>query len=122
MDLLTKEKILAADDIKRERVDVPEWGGAVLVGVLSGTDRDRWERECLEAREGTKNGGLATLDNFRASLAARSIVNEKGERLFAESDIVALGKKSGAALNRIFDVALKLNRLSASDVEELAKN
>ena len=41
--LLTKEQMLAADDIKSERVEVPEWGGDVMVRGLTGTQRDAWE-------------------------------------------------------------------------------
>ena len=38
MALLTRDEILAADDIKTEDVEVPEWGGDVRVSVMS---RDR---------------------------------------------------------------------------------
>jgi len=36
------------------------------------------------------------------------------------SDVKALGEKSAAALERVFDVARKLSGLSEDDVEELA--
>ena len=43
MNILSKEAILAADDLPREKVNVPEWGGEVLVRTMSGTDRDAFE-------------------------------------------------------------------------------
>ena len=42
--------------------------------------------------------------------------------MFTEKDVVKLGKKSSAALDRIFSAAQKLNRISDDDVEDLAKN
>ena len=40
MNILSKDAILAADDLPRETVHVPEWGGDVYVRTMSGTDRD----------------------------------------------------------------------------------
>ncbi len=37
-----------ADDLPRETVSVPEWGGEVLVRTMSGTDRDAFEASLLE--------------------------------------------------------------------------
>ena len=42
--------------------------------------------------------------------------------MFSEKDITALGKKSAAALDRIYEASQKLNRLTDGDVDELAKN
>jgi hypothetical protein len=36
--------------------------------------------------------------------------------------VEALGKKSAAALNRVFEVAQRLSGITDDDVEELAKN
>jgi len=51
-----------------------------------------------------------------------TICDEEGTRLFAAKDMDELGKKSAAALDRIFTVAQRLNGLSGEDVEDLAKN
>ena len=50
------------------------------------------------------------------------MVDEAGERLFSNDDVVALGKKNASALDKVFAIAQKLNGLSAADVEELEKN
>ena len=44
MTLLTKSAILAANDLKTQDVDVPEWGGAVRVRAFSGRERDAFEQ------------------------------------------------------------------------------
>lgn len=116
---LTKEQILAADDLPREEVQVPEWGGSVYVRVMSGAERDAYEQSYLE-----KKGDSYEVNrrNLRAKLAVQTVVNENGERLFSDADVDALGAKNGGALDRIFEVASRLNRISKKDEDDLLKN
>ena len=114
--MLTKEQILGADDLRREQVNVPEWGGSVFVRTLTGTDRDAFEQSIIQ------NSERMDLANVRARMAVLCVVDEKSERLFADSDAQALGAKSSLALGRIFTVAQKLNGMTDADVEDLAKN
>jgi hypothetical protein len=119
--LLTKQAILAADDIKMEPHDCPEWGGTVMVRALSGTDRDKYETELR--REDPVTGKL-TLDtyNMRVRLAALGICDEQGQRLFGDDEVAALGKKSAAPINRIAERVSQMSGISKADVEELEKN
>lgn len=112
---LTKEAIFAAQDLKTESVSVPEWGGDVLVQTLTGTAKDDIERGCFEDN---KSGKI----NVRARYVAACIVDEKGNRLFTEQDIEALGRKSAKVLDRLFDKASELNAITQKDVEVLEKN
>ena len=114
--ILSKDQILLAEDFKTETVDVPEWGGEVIVKTMSGFSRDQFEGSIVG-----KNGGT-NLANIRAKMVAAVLVDESGELLFNEKDVVALGKKSAKALDRVFSVAQRLNGFSEADVEELAKN
>ena len=112
--LLSREAILSAEDLDRERVHVPEWGGDVYVRVMTAAERDLWESELYEARQ----KGLP-LKNVRARLAVRVLVDENGQRLFSDDDAAALGAKSGRALDRIFEAASRLNRLGIEDMEAI---
>lgn len=112
---LTKLDILSVADVKTEEVDVPEWGGTITVRGMTGAARDVWEQMLIK-------DGKASIDNARAKLVAVSVVDEKGEFMFTESDIALLGKKSASALTRIVNVAQRLSRLSNADIEETAKN
>lgn len=118
MGLLTREQILAVQDVSTETVAVPEWGGDVLVRGMTGTERDRFEASIVETH-GKKV--KVVMVNIRARLVAQCVIDEKGERLFSNADIELLGKKSAAALQRVYDVAQKLCGLSDSDVEELSE-
>jgi hypothetical protein len=120
VNLLTREQILEAQDLQTEVVEVPEWGGSVMVQGLTGTERDAFEDEAVQ----TKGKKISVnMRNIRAKLAAKSIVDRKGgERIFTDRDVIALGKKSAAPLDRVFSVAQKLSGISVEDIEELAKN
>ena len=59
---------------------------------------------------------------MRARLVGLTVIDETGQRLFTDDEVDLLGAKSGAALDRVFAVAQKLNGLSGADVEELSKN
>ena len=114
--MLNREAILKADDLPREELDVPEWGGTVFVRTLTGTERDAFEASMIKGER------QVDLTNTRAKLCVRCITDAEGKRLFNDSDIAQLGQKSSRALDRVFEVAQRLNGLSAKDVEDIAKN
>lgn len=116
MPLLGKEAILGADDIRTERVEIPEWGGEVMVRGLTGRQRDQWEQS-MTVRRGKKVE--QDLRDFRARLAVLCVVDETGQPVFHAGDIDALANKSGSALDKIYTVAAKLSGISEEDVEEL---
>lgn len=116
---LNREAILAAEDLPRELVEVPEWGGAVYVRALTGAERDQFEASIVEQRG---RDVRMNMRNIRAKLVALTVVDEDGQRIFTDDDVAALGGKSAAALDRLFAVAQRLSGLSKEDVEELAKN
>ena len=119
MTLLSKSAILCANDLQTEDVEVPEWGGAVRVRSFTGRERDAFEASMVR---GDGRDRKVDLTNMRARLVGLTVIDETGQRLFTDDEVDLLGAKSGAALDRVFAVAQKLNGLSGSDVEELTKN
>lgn len=116
---LDKEAILGAQDLKMERVEVPEWGGEVCVRCMTGAERDEFENEAWDVRG---DDVKVNRENFRARLLVRTITDEGGKRLFSNQDLAALGAKSARALDRLFAAATRLNGLSREDVKALTKN
>jgi len=108
--LLSKDQMLGAGDLRHVRVAVPEWGGDVLVGTITADERDDFEAKVMA-------GARA-----RAWLVAMTVIDPTGARLFAPEDVPKLGRKSGAAVGRIFAAAMKLNALRSRDIEDLEKN
>ncbi|MER3407703.1 MAG: hypothetical protein C4292_02635, partial [Nitrososphaera sp.] len=94
---LTREEILAKQDLPYEDVWVPEWDTYVRIRGLTGAERDAFEQSIIETRG--KNTRL-NLRNARAKLVALCAVDEESNRLFTDEDAELLGKKSAVALNR----------------------
>jgi len=115
MKNLTRDDILNADDIKTEKVEVPEWGGDVFIRTMSAKEGDDFGASLIEGKK-------TNLSNVRAKFCALVIVDDKGKTLFSEKDVRALGKKSSRALERIFTAAQKLNGMTPEDVEDMVKN
>lgn len=112
---LTKDQILAADDMGLLEVHVPEWGGSVYVRVMSVGERDSYENDWMI----NKNTGV---ENFRSKFLQRVLCDEGGNLLFAKNEVDKLAKKSARAITRVWEAAMKHNALTDDDVEELAKN
>lgn len=117
--VLSKDQILSAIDTEYETVDVPEWGGKVRVKTLTGDERDSYEQSLIDQRGNVTGPKLA---GAQARLCALTIVDDDGKRLFSDSDVKALGAKSAQALNRVFDVAVRLSRMTQADVEAMVGN
>jgi hypothetical protein len=111
---LTAEQILSADDMGLKRVHVSEWGGDVFIRVMSVGERDAYERKWIGKRE-------TGIDNFRTQYLAGVLCDEAGKLLFSRDQIDALSQKSGAVMGRLFDEAMKHNRMTEEDVKELGK-
>ena len=111
---LSKSDILGANDLKREWVDVPEWGGGVFVTSFSADAKDALEVKLMTASQ--KGVG------FRAMYCALALVDDMGRRLFTDEEAPMLGTKFAGALDRIFEVVSRLNRISEKDLEDLEKN
>ena len=116
--MLTRDEILARSDMPTEEVEVPEWGGTVMVYSLTGAERDAFEQACSDQRSGRK----VRIQGLKALLVILCARDEAGNRLFTDEDRDTLNSKSGAALDRIYQVAARLNHLLAEDVEELVGN
>lgn len=116
MAALSRDQVLEAQDLRREEVEVPEWGGTVLIAAMSGKARDAWEQSLIGEK------GKVNTENVRARLVAYTAVDEQGNRLFTNEDIERLGSKSAAPLERLCKVAQRLNRLSEEDLEQAKGN
>ena len=117
---LSRDDILGLNDLPTEDVLIPEWGNKyVRVRGLTAAERDAFEASIVRRR-----GQRTEVDtrNMRAKLVALCVVDEQGNRLFTDEDVEVLGRKSAAALDRIFEVAQRLSGLRPQDVEELAGN
>lgn len=111
-----RNAILGAQDLPTEVVEVKEWNQKVTLRGLTAAERDDYMAAITDA------SGALQWRNASALLIVRSIVTESGERVFADADASLLGKKSSKAVASLFNVAMRLNGLSESDMEEMKEN
>lgn len=120
MEFLSKQQILAAEDIQVQEVTVPEWGGKVLVRGMSGKERGQFTEAIVDQRGKRQTLRLAEI---QIRLCAQCIVEHAtGARMFSDDEIAALAGKSAGALQRVAEVAQRLSGLSDDDLDELTKN
>lgn len=121
MPVLTREALLgaAATTLPRTVLHIPELGGDVILQGMSGTDRDAWEQSLVRGR-GKKRD--VNLQNVRAKLVVRSLINEDGSRMFTDAEAPAVGAIRVDVLNQLFEAAQKLSGVSDEDVDELGKS
>lgn len=114
MALLTKEQILQATDVDIEEIEVPEWGGVVRVCGLDA----HYVQRLIQSGFIDQSSGEADMGKLNLiDLAARSLVDEKGEQLLTRTEAKALGKKAFAPLMRVATKALQLTGFGA-DADE----
>jgi len=141
---LTREAILAASDLKRETASVPEWGGEIIMGEMSGVDREDWDANQYRrqrAEEAAARVEKRPVDPTAASLGASARLvawtarTPEGGDLFAvrrpdgridvaATEVVAaqLAQRSGAVLDRLARVAHDLCGWGAKAIEAAEGN
>lgn len=119
MALLTKDQLTQKRRLKTERVEIPELGGDVIVRELSAKERDEFDMSTIK-RNGKKVE--QNLQNLRARLCVRAVVDDDGKPLLTEADVAALGEQPGSIIDRIYTVAARLSGITKADEDELSKN
>jgi chaperonin GroEL (HSP60 family) len=117
--MLSKKQILAAPDIKSEEVEVPEWGGSVMVSGMTGSQRGQYMDEIMEMRGQTQT---MRLQNMQVKICALCIRDEFGNRMFDDDEMADLGAKSAQAINTVATVAMRLSGIDAEAEKANVKN
>jgi hypothetical protein len=105
-----------AEQFKSEEVYVPEFGDTVIVRQLTVRQWEKYQASLLDMR-GDKP--KPKVDSIRVPLVALSAVDEAGNQLFTEAE---LARFPASPVDRLYDVAIRLNKMRNEDAEELAEN
>jgi hypothetical protein len=132
MTILRRENVIKNDRLNLVSVNVSEWGevnsetgeceeATVFVREITAAELDRYQSGLVRHR-GKKTE--VDMTNARAKLVVLCACDENRQRIFNDSDVEWLTKKSARVINRIYDAAVKLNNIiqSDEDEEELEKN
>lgn len=114
-----RDKILNAKDLKEEKVLIQEWGVTIVIRELTAAQRDKYESSIYEIKG---KDVKVNQDNIRAKLVTMTTYDEEGNKVFEPGDVEALGLKSAAALDKLFDTAQRLSGLTKAQQEKAEKN
>ena len=118
-----RERINAANDLRREQVEIPQWGitkeDEVYVRTLTGTEKDAFESENFKLKDGDTTFNR---QNFRARLVGRCLVDKNNARIFNDQQLAELGARSSEVLDGLSNKIGKLSAMSRKDQEDLLKN
>lgn len=120
--ILGRSDILSIDDIETQELEIKEWGGAVLVRSMTGTERDEFETDISEVEGDNAKKNKTRTANIRAKFVQRVLVDEDGNRLFTSADIIEIGRKNSAILDKVMAFAKDLSGIDKDSEEELEKN
>lgn len=112
-----RDRILQADDIGRELVEVPQWGVTVEVRTMSAGKRSRMLQTCALP------DGTIDLDRLYPMLIVATVFDpEDGERVFTEEDMPALQEKSASSIEFVAQKAMEMSGMAAKAVDEEGKS
>jgi hypothetical protein len=113
-----RDKILNAQDIKAEVLNIPEWGVDILVKSLTGKKRAAVMNEAMD------KDGKMNFANMYADMAITSAYDpEKPQDLiFEPTDRNVLNEKNGGVLEKIAQVVIRISGLDTGAVEKATKN
>jgi len=108
-----RDKILQAEDLDYEDVDVPEWDAKIRVQSPTVRERALLVGEFMDAT------GKVDLERMYPALLIATVVDpETGEALFTADDMGALGEKNGRVVEGVAKVAL---RVAGMDTDAIAE-
>lgn len=135
--MLTRDEILALDDITIKQIAVPDtipaWGGKSLyIKQLTRGQQDTYNKRqfagmTIKQDGARKNGngqkpheaqeliGMASIYGHDAWLCVRGICDETGKTLFTDNDIEKLNTKSGEAIGWIAAEIVKFSNMANDD-------
>lgn len=124
MGLLNRKTLLQREELKIEKLFLSN-DEFIYVRQMTGHERDTFERSILHEKQDKK--GQVTferaLGDFRAKLAVVTVCDEKGDLLLTPNDYMTLSKNMSAfRLEKIVNVAQRLNMITEEDKEALVKN
>ena len=124
-ELLKRSKLLEREELAIEKVEFED-GNFIYVRQMTGHERDSFEQSMLKKYRDNKGNVVSieqVTEDFRAKLAVQTACDEKGELIFLPSDFPILSKNMSAKkLEKIINVAQRLNAITEEDKEGIIKN
>lgn len=120
MTALTREQLTIALPVKREYVELPEFGEGSYVYVYGLTAREKASYEASLMKADMTGADKRKAVEMKQRLIVATVRDDDGKAIFTEDDIPAIGAWPSAVLERVHDVAHRLS--NGKSVEEQEKN
>jgi hypothetical protein len=112
-----RDRILSSNDIQSEMVNIPQWGVDVEVRGMTGAARAAMVQEAATA------DGNVNYAKIMPDLVIQCTFDpDTGLPLFTPADRDAIMSKSGAALENINKVAMRLSGFGAEELDKAGKD
>lgn len=110
-----RDTVAAADDIASELVPVPEWGVSLLVKTMTGHARAK-----MMASAADPNTGEMDYSKMYPTVIIATCYDPADPSVlaFTEDDISLLNSKSGAVLERLAQVGLRVSGMAGEQSEK----
>lgn len=110
--------------LKEHEIDIPEWGGSVLVRELTSAEVDSIRRVAMVAVDPktSKIMDPGALYRFQLRLIATGWINSDGSRVLKDEEIDKLYDVSNAVTQRMATEIMQLSGLDTTATETAEKN
>lgn len=112
-----RDRIIAADDIGRETITVPQWNAEIEIRTMSAGQRSR-----MIAAAANGNGDIDLDRLYPMLIIATAFDPETGAQVFDENDMALLQEKSAAAVEFVAQHAMRMSGMSAKAIDEEGKD
>ena len=112
-----RDRIIAVDDTQKEIVKIDEWGVEVETRGMSGAARASISQDAAE-----NNGNINFLKMMPELVVQCCFDPETGEQVFDSKDKELVMGKSGAALDRIVNIAMRLSGFGDKAIDDAGKD
>jgi hypothetical protein len=113
-----REKILAAEDIPSETVEIPEWGVELLVKGMTAGERLSLMQNAYDQTTQQVNMAIVYPD----VVVACAHDPKTGEPVFTDADKSELMKKASAAIERLAGIGLRLSGIGQAEQDAAGKD
>ena len=112
-----RDRIIAVDDTQKEIVKIDEWGVEVEIRGMSGAARASISQDAAE-----NNGNINFLKMMPELVVQCCFDPETGEQVFDSKDKELVMGKSGAALDRIVNIPMRLSGFGDKAIGDAGKD
>lgn len=112
-----KEKIKVVQDVKSEKITIPEWDVVLELRTMKAIDRARLLKTCVDKQ------GQVIGERFQAGLIIASCFDpETGEKVFGEDDYDLLMDKAAGPVEFLAGKAMEISGLNRDSLTAAEKN